>query len=672
MTTSTYDTHAANKQIIAELLTEGIRGRRSVQSQFDQRAEDFTKRSLRLQRSERLFDFFCRVPAFIVVAMFGGIFLTLFLGAIPALSKFGFAFFWTDAWNPVTEKFGAAPAIVGTLLTSAIAMCIAVPTGIGIAIFLTEMCPPSIKKYVGLLVELLAGIPSIVYGIWGLFVFAPYFQEYIQPWLIDLTSNVPLLQSLFAGPPYGIGLITGGLILSVMVLPFISAITRDVFDKVPQTMKEAAYGLGCTKWEVVRDVVIPYARRGVFAGAMLALGRALGETMAITFVIGNAHHLHWSLFAPSTTISATLANEFTEAVGDMYMSSLVALGLALFVITAIVIGIAYWMLNSYEKNGARWARLKDWVRNDKRAEGAAADRARRSSDAPPPKITFNLANYRRRMTLSKIRLAPSVISAGFGLGALGWILYTLISRGASGLTLDLFTRMTPAPGEMGGLANAILGSLFMSAIAIVFGTGVGLLAGTYLANQYRFDSQSLEGWFMGVVRILNDILLSAPSIIIGLFIYVVFVLSSGHFSGWAGSAALAVIVAPIVTRTTENALLLVPNGLLEAAASFGAPRGSVAVRVTWIAAWPGILTGVLLAFARISGETAPLLFTALNNQFWSTNLGQPIASLPAVIFQFAMSPYEDWHKLAWAGALLVTAFVLGLSFLGRSIDSSRR
>jgi len=223
-------------------------------------------------------------------------------------------------------------------------LLIAVPVGLGISIFLTELCPAWLARPIAIAIELLAGIPSIIYGIWGLFVFAPFLQQYVQPFLIELFGNIPLLSILFAGPPYGIGIFTAGLILAIMVLPFITSISRDVFEAVPPVLKEAAYGLGCTTWEVARYVVLPYTRVGVIGGIMLGLGRALGETMAVTFVIGNAHRISGSLLAPGTTISATIANEFTEAVGDLYTSALIALGLILFVITFIVLAIARLLL----------------------------------------------------------------------------------------------------------------------------------------------------------------------------------------------------------------------------------------------------------------------------------------------------------------------------------------
>ncbi len=282
--------------------------------------------------------------ALLVLLILAGVIVSLVAGALPALRHFGWAFVVGDSWNPVTEKFGAWPAIYGTLVTSAIAMVIGIPVAFGIAIFITELCPPWLKRPVGTLIELLAAVPSIIYGIWGLFVFAPLLQSTVQPFLIDTLGQIPLVGALFGGPPLGIGILTAGLILSIMVLPFITSVMRDVFETVPTVLKESAYGIGATTWEVVWNIVLPTTRVGVIGGIMLGLGRALGETMAVTFVIGNAHRVQASLMAPGTTISATLANEFTEAVGDLYLSSLFALGLILSVITLLVLAAAKYML----------------------------------------------------------------------------------------------------------------------------------------------------------------------------------------------------------------------------------------------------------------------------------------------------------------------------------------
>jgi phosphate transport system permease protein len=291
--------------------------------------------------------------ALCVLLLLGGVIVSLIVGAWPALSTFGVGFVFSQAWNPVTDNFGAWAPIYGTIVTSIIAMVLGVPVSFGIAMFITELCPAVLKRPLGIAIELLAGIPSIIYGIWGLFVLAPVLQETVQPFLIDTLGQAPLIGSLFSGPPYGIGTLTAGIILAIMVLPFITSITRDVFETVPPMLKESAYGLGSTTWEVVWKVVLPYTRVGVIGAVMLGLGRALGETMAVTFVIGNAHRVARSILAPGTTISATIANEFTEAVGDLYTSSLIALGLILFIITFFILAGAKIMLMRLDRQGKK-------------------------------------------------------------------------------------------------------------------------------------------------------------------------------------------------------------------------------------------------------------------------------------------------------------------------------
>ena len=282
--------------------------------------------------------------AFLVFAILFGIFIVLFISSLPALSHFGLSFFSSAQWDPVTEEFGALVPIYGTLVTSAIAMLIGIPVSFGIALFITELTPRFLKRPLGIAIELLAGIPSIIYGMWGLFVFAPFFADNVQPWMNDHMGTLPLIGPLFEGPPLGIGMLTAGIILAVMVIPFTTAVMRDVFEVVPSMLKESAYAMGATTWEVVWHVVLPYTKVGVVGGIMLGLGRALGETMAVTFVIGNAHEISTSLMMPGNTISSALANEFTEAVGELYTSSLITLGLTLFFITLIVLSLSKLLL----------------------------------------------------------------------------------------------------------------------------------------------------------------------------------------------------------------------------------------------------------------------------------------------------------------------------------------
>lgn len=291
--------------------------------------------------------------AFLVLALLAGILISLLVGAYPAIQAFGLKFLVSDSWNPVTEEFGALVPIVGTLATSVIALLIGIPVSFGIALFLTELSPRWLKRPLGTAIELLAGIPSIIYGMWGLFVFAPVFADHVEPWLNDHVGPLPVIGGLFIGPPMGIGVLTAGIILSIMVIPFIASVMRDVFEIVPAVLKESAYGVGCTTWEVVWNIVLPYTKAGVIGGVMLGFGRALGETMAVTFVIGNAHELQKSLLMPGNSIASALANEFTEAVGDLYTSALIELGLILFVITFIVLALSKILLMQLRKSEGR-------------------------------------------------------------------------------------------------------------------------------------------------------------------------------------------------------------------------------------------------------------------------------------------------------------------------------
>lgn len=304
------------------------------------RADRFAARVRRFALQDRLFQGVTFFFAALVLCGLAGIIVALVVEALPALRTAGADFFFGTRWSPTDGVFGAVISVHGTLVTSGVALLVAVPISFGIAVFLTETCPAPLRRPLGTAIELLAGVPSIIYGFWGLFVFAPVFQETVQPWLI--ATGLPI----FAGPPLGIGLFTAGLVLALMVIPFIASVMRDVFETVPPVLKESAYGLGCTTWEVVRHVVLPYTRVGVIGGVMLGLGRALGETMAVTFVIGNANQLATSLFAPGNSIASTLANEFAEADPALHIPSLFALGLVLFVITFAVLAAAKWLIAS--------------------------------------------------------------------------------------------------------------------------------------------------------------------------------------------------------------------------------------------------------------------------------------------------------------------------------------
>jgi len=299
----------------------------------------FRERVRRFAFQDRLFAGVTFTFAALVLLTMAGLLVSLLIEAWPALREYGVGFLFGTTWSPADDVYGAVISIYGTVITSAIALLIGVPISFGIAVFLTETCPLRLRRPLGTAIELLAGVPSIIYGIWGLFIFAPLIQEYVQPWLS--ATGLPF----FSGPPLGVGIFTAGIVLSLMVVPFIASVMRDVFETVPPVLKESAYGIGCTTWEVVRHIVLPYTRVGVIGGIMLGLGRALGETMAVTFVIGNANRIAGSLFAPGNSIASTLANEFAEADPTLHIPSLYALGLILFLITFVVLAAAKWLTN---------------------------------------------------------------------------------------------------------------------------------------------------------------------------------------------------------------------------------------------------------------------------------------------------------------------------------------
>lgn len=302
------------------------------------------EKSAQFLKQDKLFAGITFSFAALVLLTLFGILVSLFVQAWPAFREFGLEFFYSTTWSPSTDMFGAGIAIWGTLLTSIIALLVGVPISFGIAMFLTESCPVWLRRPLGTAIELLAGVPSIIYGFWGLFIFAPYVQDYVQPFLINWLG-----EPFFAGPPLGLGVFTAGLVLALMVIPFIASVMRDVFETVPGVLKESAYGIGCTRWEVVKNIVLPYTRVGVIGGIMLGLGRALGETMAVTFVIGNANRFSMNLFAPGNSIASTLANEFAEADPTMHIPALFGLGLILFIITFIVLSASEWLIKQGEK-----------------------------------------------------------------------------------------------------------------------------------------------------------------------------------------------------------------------------------------------------------------------------------------------------------------------------------
>lgn len=306
------------------------------------------------KRGDYLFAMLVRVAAVLTLLLMVGIIISLIISSMPSIKQFGLPFLWHKEWNPPAHQFGALIPIYGTLVTSLIALIIAVPVSFGIALFLTELSPNWLKRPLGIAIELLAAIPSIVFGMWGLFIFAPLFAEYFQQPVGDVLSNIPFIGSLFSGPAFGIGILTAGIILAIMIIPYISSVMRDVFERTPPMMKESAYGLGCTTWEVIWNVVLPFTKNGVIGGIMLGLGRALGETMAVTFVIGNTYSMNgFSLYQPGNSITSALANEFAEAEPGLHTAALMELGLILFFITFIVLALSKLMILRLSRNEGR-------------------------------------------------------------------------------------------------------------------------------------------------------------------------------------------------------------------------------------------------------------------------------------------------------------------------------
>jgi phosphate transport system permease protein len=594
-----------------------------------------------------LFRGLCAAAALSVILLAVLLAGVLFSKSALAMRTLGWQFLIETNWDPAEEHhtFGALSLIYGTLTTSAIAMLIAVPLGVGTAAYLSEIAPAWLRRIASFLVEMLATIPSVVYGFWGLFVLAPSLQVFYT-WL--------------GGPNTGgVGIFAAGLILSVMIVPYVTAVSYDACRAVPHSQRAGALSLGATRWQVIWSVVLPYARPGIVGGCFLALGRALGETMAVTMLIGNRQEINFSLYALGDSIASLIANQVTEAPYDLYLSAVVALGLVLFLLTMIVNTAAryfIWRIGRVRKFSHADRRLLQVVKvAEKDGEPGRAEPD--SPEAGSPPVYERLRSHNgaaqridRAMTLV---LALCLVTT---VGPLFLILAYLVSRGVRALSWDFFTQLPAPVGETGGgMANALVGSLELIGLATALAVPLGILASVYLA-EYR--SRRLGP----AVRFIGELLAGVPSIVIGIFAYSVVVLPMGHFSGWAGSFALAVIMIPIVMRASEEALKMVPTSLRYASYALGSSHWQTVLRVTIPAALPAIITGVFLAIARIGGETAPLLLTAGSNLFWQTSPNDLTPSLPVNIYTYATSPSEDWHELAWAAALVLMIGVMGLNF----------
>jgi phosphate transport system permease protein len=599
----------------------------------------------------------CQAAAVFVILVSALLVIVLIWKAWESITTNGIGFFTSTTWDPEPDHrvFGGLAFVWGTVTTSAIAMLIAVPLGVGTAAYLSEIATGWVRRIGSFFVEMLAAVPSIVYGFWGLFVLAPQLQK--------------LITALGGPNTGGVGILPAGLVLSIMIVPYIAAVSFDVCRAVPSAQREAALALGATRWQTIWKAVLPYASPGIIGGSFLALGRALGETMAVTMLIGNRTELSLSPFALGNSIASVIANEFTEATYDLYLSALVELGLLLLLVSIVVNTLARMLIGRVTQKRRGWSPflvgLAVW-RNlpfpltrapapvhalAEHSSAATASQPVTARSEPVP-----IVGSRSALGINYLMTGVLGLCLIVTIAPLFFILTNLIVQGVGSLDWNFFTRIQVPVGETGGgLANAIVGTLMLVGLATVFAVPIGLLAAIYLA-EYRSDRLG------PTVRFIAELLGGVPSIVVGIFAYYLVVKPLAHFSAWAGSFALAVMMIPIVLRASEEALKLVPRAIRNASVALGASQYQTILRIVVPAALPAIITAAFLSIARIAGETAPLLLTAFGNKFWPRSPNDACPSLPVSIYNYALSPFEDWHRQAWAGALvlLVTVMILNV------------
>jgi phosphate transport system permease protein len=660
--------------------------------------------------ADTAFRLLCQAASLLVIALAVLLVSILVWKAWLAIETTGIAFFTTSKWDPepTHREFGALAFVYGTVVTSIIAMLVAIPLGVGTATFLAEIAPRWLRRAGSFFVEMLAAIPSVVYGFWGLYVFVPFLRS--------------LINSLGGPDQAGIGLLPAGLILGIMIVPYVAAVSYDVIRAVPRSQREASLALGATRSQTIWSVVLPFARPGIIGGCFLALGRALGETMAVTMLIGNRSEISYSIFSKGNSIPSVIANEFTEATYDLYLSALVELGLVLLLVSVAFSALGrvfIWRLNRRSSRSMLLRvvhRLRLWSTLGKKSDSWPYQDAREIGNGRP----LRLPSHRRSAKwIDRLMIGgnPTTMKAGFfaiglfsilfaataflvdapaarvpllvvlslaaaltvlaTMGVFGLcqvvtivplflILGYLLYRGATALNWDFFVKL-PAPvgQDGGGMANAFYGSFLMVGLATAFSVPVGLLTAIYLA-EYR------SGRLGAAVRFIAEMLGSVPSIVIGIFGYYAVVRPiTNHFSGLAGGFALGVMMLPIVIRASEEALKIVPTSLRHASYALGATHWQTVLRVSVPAALPAIITAIFLAIARVAGETAPLLLTASSNAYWPRSLNDYTPSLPVFIFNYAVSPYEDWHRQAWAAAFVLVVVIMALNVGIRLVAGKR-
>ncbi len=582
-------------------------------------------------------------------------------------------------------------------MTAFIAMVLAVPAAVGVALATTVFLPRRLRGPVAKTIDLLAAVPSVVYGLWGITVLVPALKPLLE-WLADHFGGFSIFGwQPFEGPVTTGSYLVAGLVLSIMVLPIIAAITREILATVPRDQQEAAYALGATRWEMVRYSMLPWARSGIVGASALGLGRAVGETIAIAVLLGNSPGIFKSLLGPGATLASVIALETGEA-GGLQLAALTALAVVLFVLAFLINVLARLLVGRGPGKGAgALTRAFTRVQLGPRRRGRRGRRrggrplARRRArlpastpaERPPPAGTPGEAAGARPAPLPRVsrsRIVRSRIGEGlvwftllFGLVPLVLVLVEMLRKGLPAISWDFFTELPPLDpsSTVGGISNALVGTLIMMGIATLLAGPLGLLAALFTAEvgqSNRFLSRVANG-----IGFFVDILLGVPSVVVGLTVYLGVVVVQGHFSALAGAIALAVIMFPIVVRSCDEILRLVPGSQKEAALALGAPRWRVTWSVILPTALPGILTGIILAMARAAGETAPLLFTSLGNQFLSTDLSQPIAAIPQLIYYNTITVQTDASiEFAWGAALVLVVMILVLNVLASVLSTRGR
>ena len=659
---------------------------------------------------DRIFRNLTLAFALTTVVFIVGIAITLFLASRANLTHTGFSFLKMTTWDPVpadTDKligdvYGVLPFVYGTLVTSAIALVLAVPIGVGAAIFLAEIAPRWVSTPLSFLIEMLAAVPSIVYGFWALLYLVPLMQSHGEKWLHSALGHIPLFMTADDSGS-GLSYLSAGLILTLMILPFIAAVSRDVLRTVPMAQREAAYGMGATKWEGIKTVVLRYASSGIIGAIMLGLGRAIGETMAVTIVIGSKVSFpkfgtasSFSLLRPGYTMTSILADQYPSPNSPLHTSALTQVALTLFVVTIVLNAAArglVWLtaLRSGGTSSEFSIKAKTVVTASIKWVVTAlfgstllyqmwhdfSTRGIQGFYGSAFLITLFLIAlfaYNRyipgkpffvkwRQFCNVFALSMCGAAAVIGCTALLVLFYFVAKEGFSSVNAQFFKMPNSGSPEQGGMMHAIVGTGLFIAMASAIGIPIGVMGGIFLSE---FGSTKVGFW----IRFATDLLNGVPSIVLGIFAYEMIVVPK-HYSGYAGGFALGIMMIPTVMRTTEELVRLVPQALREASLALGATQVRTIWKIVLPAAKSGIVTGVLLAVARIAGETAPLLMVGCNSTIWNINPKEPLASLPMQIYVLRDSPYDLALKQSWGVALVLVVLVLGLNIIARFLTRNR-